>query len=53
MLGQGLQAGTAARYAVLIHGMAGDAAAVLGERGLLATDLMMPIRRLLNIQDLK
>jgi hydroxyethylthiazole kinase-like uncharacterized protein yjeF len=53
MLGQGLQAGTAARYAVLIHGMAGDAAAVLGERGLLATDLMMAIRRLLNIQDLK
>jgi NAD(P)H-hydrate epimerase len=53
MLGQGLPAGTAARYAVLIHAMAGDAAAAQGERGLLATDLMRAIRRLLNIQGLK
>ncbi len=53
MLAQGLPAGTAARYAVLIHGLAGDHAAADGQRGLLATDLMMAIRRLLNIRDLK
>lgn len=52
MLAQGLPAGTAARYAVLIHGLAGDDAAAEGERGLLATDLMMAIRRLLNLRDL-
>lgn len=53
LLAQQLPAGTAARYATLIHGLAGDHAAAEGERGLLATDLMMAIRRLLNIRDLK
>lgn len=52
MLAQKLPSGDAARYATLIHGLAGDHAAEDGERGLLATDLMMSIRRLLNIQDM-
>lgn len=51
LLAQKLPAGTAARYAVLVHALAGDEAAALGQRGLLATDLMMAIRRLLNIRE--
>ncbi len=53
MLAQKVPAGTAARYATLIHALAGDSAAAGDERGLLATDLMMSIRRLLNIRDPK
>lgn len=53
MLAQQVPAATAAGYATLIHGLAGDHAARQGERGLLATDLMMSIRRLLNIQDMQ
>ena len=52
MLAQQVPAGMAARYATLIHGLAGDRAAEQGERGMLATDLMMSIRRLLNKQDM-
>lgn len=46
---QGLEAGTAARVAVHIHARAGDSAAALGgERGLLPSDLLQPIRALAN-----
>ncbi len=38
----------AARLGVLAHACAGDLAAVRGERGLLARDLMMPLRKWLN-----
>ena len=34
--------------AVTIHALAGDKAAEAGERGLIATDLLMPLRALLN-----
>lgn len=46
--GQGLSAETAVRLAVYTHGEAADAAAVAGERGLLASDLLPHVRRLLN-----
>jgi NAD(P)H-hydrate epimerase len=52
LLAQKVPAGTAARYAVLVHALAGDHAAAQGQRGLLATDLMMAIRRLLNIREI-
>jgi NAD(P)H-hydrate epimerase len=38
----------AARLGVLAHACAGDLAAAKGERGLLARDLMMPLRKWLN-----
>lgn len=38
----------AARLGVLAHACAGDLAAARGERGLLARDLMMPLRKWLN-----
>lgn len=47
--GQGLSAETAVQLAVYTHGEAADAAAsVAGERGLLASDLLPHVRRLLN-----
>ncbi|GGD00475.1 NAD(P)H-hydrate dehydratase [Halopseudomonas salina] len=52
LLAQKLPSGTAARYATLLHALAGDQAAEQGQRGLLATDLMMAIRRLLNIREI-
>jgi hydroxyethylthiazole kinase-like uncharacterized protein yjeF len=46
---QGLDAATAARVGVFIHARAGDAAAAQGgERGLMPSDLLMPIRMLSN-----
>jgi ADP-dependent NAD(P)H-hydrate dehydratase / NAD(P)H-hydrate epimerase len=49
LLAQGLEAGMAARLGVLVHARAADlAAAAEGERGLLASDLLPWIRRLLN-----
>jgi NAD(P)H-hydrate epimerase len=38
----------AARLGVLAHALAGDDAARNGQRGLMATDLLRPLRRLLN-----
>jgi ADP-dependent NAD(P)H-hydrate dehydratase / NAD(P)H-hydrate epimerase len=38
----------AARTGVLAHAMAGDDAAWQGQRGMLALDLMAPLRRCLN-----
>jgi len=43
----GLSLATASQ-AVAIHALAGDKAAEAGERGLIATDLLIPLRALLN-----
>ena len=45
---QGLAAFDAAAAGALLHGLAGDAAAADGARGLLPTDLLSPLRRLAN-----
>lgn len=45
---QGLSAFDAAACGALLHGLAGDAAASDGQRGLLPTDLLAPLRRLCN-----
>jgi hydroxyethylthiazole kinase-like uncharacterized protein yjeF len=45
---QGLDAAAAARCGVLIHALAGDAAAMAGQRGLLPTDLLAALRALVN-----
>jgi len=51
LLAQGLTATDAACYGVALHASAGDLAAGNGERGLLASDLMGPVRRLANALD--
>lgn len=48
LIAQGLGCLDAAKLGVVIHAMAGDRAAQCGERGLLASDLMQPIRELVN-----
>jgi len=48
LLAQGLDLGAAAETGVRLHGAAGDLAATEGERGLLASDLMGPLRQLVN-----
>lgn len=49
LMAQGLGAHDAARFAALVHGMAADRAVMHdGERGLLATDLLPHLRRLIN-----
>jgi len=49
LLAQGLTAHDAARFGALLHGMAADRAAARdGQRGLLASDLLAPLRHLLN-----
>ena len=48
LLAQGLESFEAARIGVSLHAMAGDSAAEDGEKGLLATDLLEPLRRLVN-----
>ncbi|QJD58981.1 NAD(P)H-hydrate dehydratase [Pseudomonas sp. gcc21] len=48
LLAQQVEPGSAARYATLIHAQAGDCAAVSGESGILASDLIGPIRTILN-----
>jgi NAD(P)H-hydrate epimerase len=45
---QGLDAGAAARLGVLLHARAADLAAGDGERGLLPSDCLAPLRRLVN-----
>ncbi|MHB1948640.1 MAG: NAD(P)H-hydrate dehydratase [Gammaproteobacteria bacterium] len=50
LLAQGIPLADAAKLGVLIHAMAGDMAAQEGgERGMIATDLMMYLRHLVNI----
>jgi NAD(P)H-hydrate epimerase len=49
LLAQGLSPHDAARFGALLHGMAADRAAARdGQRGLLASDLLAPLRHLLN-----
>jgi NAD(P)H-hydrate epimerase len=48
LVAQGLAGHTAAVAGVQLHGAAGDLAAAAGERGLLAQDLMEPLRALVN-----
>jgi NAD(P)H-hydrate epimerase len=48
LLGQGCDAYEAACLGVTLHARAGDVAARHGERGLLAGDLLEPLRRLVN-----
>ena len=48
LLAQGFNTKEAAELGVWLHASAADAAAGEGERGLLATDLFAPLRRLLN-----
>ncbi|MFL9584874.1 NAD(P)H-hydrate dehydratase [Stenotrophomonas sp. AB1(2024)] len=45
---QGLDAFDAASSGALLHGLAGDDAASEGQRGLLPTDLLVPLRRRVN-----
>ncbi|WP_313344788.1 NAD(P)H-hydrate dehydratase [Stenotrophomonas sp.] len=45
---QGLEAFDAASSGALLHSLAGDAAASEGQRGLLPTNLLVPLRRLVN-----
>lgn len=58
----GIMAGLVAQFglslhtvtqAVVAHALAGDAAAQAGERGLLATDLLTPLRALLNNREIQ
>jgi NAD(P)H-hydrate epimerase len=48
LVAQGYALSDAARLGVCVHAAAGDAAAIEGERGLLAGDLMPWLRRLVN-----
>ena len=49
LIGQGLALADAAACASYLHGLAGDRAAKLhGERGMLASDLLEPLRKLIN-----
>jgi len=51
LLAQRIPAARAARYAVLVHALAGDRAAHHGQVGLRASDMFMPIKALLNQRD--
>jgi NAD(P)H-hydrate epimerase len=48
LMAQGHDAARAAELATIIHALAGDLAAADGQRGLLATDLIAHLRRLVN-----
>jgi hydroxyethylthiazole kinase-like uncharacterized protein yjeF len=48
LMAQGLEPNLAARTAVALHAKAADIAAQQGEKGLLATDLLGPLRQLVN-----
>ncbi|WP_107851268.1 NAD(P)H-hydrate dehydratase [Oceanimonas marisflavi] len=50
-LAQGLEPEAAARLAVCLHACAGDMAAAHGMVGMLASDLLTPIRSLINLTD--
>ena len=48
LLAQGLEVSLAARIGVALHARAGDLAAMKGQKGLMATDLIDPLRILVN-----
>ena len=48
LIAQGLKTDDAARVGVCVHSAAADAAAIFGERGMLASDLMPHLRSLVN-----
>lgn len=48
LIAQGIPLGVAAKLGVCVHAMAGDLAAKDGERGMVATDLLPYIHRLVN-----
>jgi NAD(P)H-hydrate epimerase len=48
LLAQGLSAEDAATTGVQLHAMAGDLAAKSGERGMLASDLILALRQAVN-----
>lgn len=48
LVAQGLGLDFAARLGVCVHGLAGDMAAKTGQRGIIASDLLMPIKQLLQ-----
>ncbi|MCP3673450.1 MAG: NAD(P)H-hydrate dehydratase [Gammaproteobacteria bacterium] len=48
LLAQGVENGLAARTGVALHARAGDLAAMNGQKGLMATDLLIPLRMLVN-----
>jgi len=48
LLAQGIEASLAARIGVALHARAGDLAAMNGQKGLMATDLISPLRMLIN-----
>ena len=48
LIGQGVPVGDAAAVGVLVHARAGDRAATLGERGLVASDLLAELRHVAN-----
>lgn len=48
LIAQGLPLPEAAKLGVMIHALAGDLAAKEGERGMIATDLLPYLRRLMN-----
>ena len=48
LLALGVETGSAARISVALHARAGDLAAMNGQKGLMATDLIDPLRMLVN-----
>ena len=48
LIAQGLDLATAAKMGVVVHGCAADIAVSKGERGMVASDLMTPIRHIVN-----
>jgi len=48
MLAQGLKPSEAARLGVWVHASAGDRVAANGERGMMASDLLTPLRDIMN-----
>lgn len=48
LIAQGIPVNIAAKLGVLLHAMAGDEAAKQGQRGMIASDLFLHLRRLVN-----
>ncbi|MEO8401937.1 MAG: NAD(P)H-hydrate dehydratase [Gammaproteobacteria bacterium] len=48
MAAQGIPLQDAAKLGVLVHSMAGDLAAKMGERGMIASDLILYLRKIVN-----